>query len=52
MRRRAGTDAHRLVGEPYVEGIVIGIGMHRYRLESQQLTGADDPEGDLPPVRD
>jgi hypothetical protein len=52
LRGRAGADANRLVGEPHVQSVVVGIRVHRYRLESQQLTGANDPEGDLPPVGD
>ena len=45
-------DAHVLVGEPDVQRVLVGLRIHRDRLDAQLAAGANHPQRDLPPVGD
>ncbi len=45
-------DAYRLVGKANMERVTVCFGVNRDRGYPQFLAGADDPEGDLPAIRD
>jgi hypothetical protein len=51
-RGSRGTYADRLVGGLDVEGVPVDRRMNGHRRHTQLLAGRDDPEGDLPTVRD
>jgi hypothetical protein len=51
-RRRRRADAHRLVGEPHVERLAIGLGEHGDGLDLELAAGAQDAKRDLPAVGD
>ena len=52
LPRLGGADAHRLGGQLHVEGVGVGGGVHRHRLDLHLPAGADDAHGDLAPVGD
>ena len=49
-RRR--TDAHALIGEPHVHGVLVRGRMHGHRRDAEFLARAQHAERDLPPVGD
>ena len=49
---RRTPDAHIVVGEARVETLAVGLGVDGHRLDAELLARADDPQGDLPAVRD
>ena len=51
LRRRRRPDVHRAIGGLHVRTGAIGVGVHRHRLDAVLVTGAHDPQGDLPAVR-
>jgi len=50
--RRGPADAHVVVREPDVEALAVRFGIHRDRGDAELLACPDDPQGDLPAVRD
>ena len=46
------TDADVLVGEPDVQRVLVGLGVHRDGLDAELAAGADDAQRDLPAVGD
>ena len=52
MRLGPGADADRLVGVPQVQRVLVDLGVDGDGLDAELLAGADDPQGDLAPVRD
>ena len=48
--RRA--DAVRLVGQPHVQRVAVGLGIDRDRADAQLAAGGGDADGDLAPVGD
>jgi hypothetical protein len=48
----AGADAHGLVGEADVQGVLVGGRVHGDGLQAELAARADDPQGDLPAVGD
>ena len=46
-----GADADGLVGELHVQRVLVGVRVHRDRLQAHLLAGADDAHRDLAPVR-
>ena len=46
------TDAHGLVRQLHVKGILVRDGVHGYGLQAELLASSDHPHGDLAPVRD
>ena len=51
-RRRRRADADRLVGEPHVLRLGVGLGMDDHRLDAQLAAGALDAQRDLAAVGD
>ena len=47
-----GADAHVLVGKADVQGVLVGLRVHRDRLDPQLAAGADDAQGDFAAIRD
>ena len=41
-----------LVGQPHMEGISIGIGVHRHRLDAHLTSGTNDADGNFAAVGD
>jgi hypothetical protein len=39
------TDTHRLVCQLDVEGLAVGLGVHRYRLDVELSASPNDPDG-------
>jgi hypothetical protein len=52
LARGSRADADRLVGQPHMARVRVGLGMHRHRGDAQAPRGADDPAGDLAAVGD
>ena len=48
--RRA--DADVLVGEPHVQRVLVGLGVHGDGLDAELAARADDPQGNLAAIRD
>ena len=44
-------DADVVIGEPDVQRLTVGFGKHRDRFDPELFARADDPQGDLPAVR-
>src|ERR1700739_2662446 len=52
FRTRRTSNAHRLVGQLDVERVDIGLGIDRYRRNTQFFASSDDPQRDLAAVSD
>ena len=52
LRRPAGADADRLVGQFEVRRPAVGLGIDHRDLNPEVAAGPDHPQGDLPPVGD
>ena len=48
----SGADADRFVGELYVEGLLVGLGIDGQGLDSEFVTSANDAKCDFAPVCD
>ncbi len=51
-RRSGGPDPDRGVGQPGRHRVPVGVGDREDGLDAERPAGAQDPHGDLPPVRD
>jgi hypothetical protein len=49
---RRAAERECLVGQPDVQGVPVGVGVHRHRLEAGILASPDDADGDLAAVGD
>jgi len=49
---RRPPDADVVIGEADVQALAVGLGVHRDRRDPELLACPDDPQGDLPAVRD
>ncbi len=52
LRRRRRPQPHRLVGQPHVPRVAVGVGVDRHRPDAQPPAGPDDPTGDLAAIGD
>ena len=52
FRGGATTERVGLIGEPGVQCVAVEVGVDSYRPHAQLTTSADDPDRDLPPIRD
>ena len=52
LRRGLSAEGVRLVGQADVQGVAVEVGVHRDGGDAELPAGADDPDGDLPPVGD
>ncbi len=50
--RRRSADAHVVVREAHVQRLAVRLRVHGHGAEAELLARADDPQGDLPAVRD
>ena len=52
LRGRRRADGDRLVGHLDVQGVAVGLGIDRHRLDAHPAAGLDDAAGDLAAVGD
>ena len=52
LGRRRAAEGEGLVGEAHVQGVPVGVRVHRHGLEPGVLAGPDDADGDLAAVGD
>ena len=50
LARRGPADRHSLVGVAHMDGVAIGLGVHRDGPDPQLTAGAEHPSGDLSPI--
>ena len=52
LRRRRRPDVNRLVGQPHMQRVAVGVGIDRDRAQAHAPGGADDAAGDLAAIGD
>ena len=52
LRGRRRTDVNRLVGQPHMQRVAVGVGIDGDRAQAQAARGADDAAGNLAAIGD